>query len=128
MQLTSYNARKWNTFALSILGLAIAVFAWGVHYKVSLYKHPPTAMHHGVSAKLLSDRERPVADISVEIERATTPVIVVAGFCAALVLFTSLLLDPKQQSRWVLQRRFNSQRRPLPQVSRQLFFRPPPSF
>lgn len=127
MHLGTYSSRKWNILALSILGLAVAVFAWGLHYKVSLYKSAPVDWHHVASAKLLSNRERP-ADVVVQVERAMTPVVVPTVFCASLVLFTGFLLDPRRQSRWLVQRRLNPQRRPLPQVSCPLFFRPPPSF
>lgn len=125
MHLT-HSSRKWNILALCILGLAVAVFAWGLRYKISLYKTAPVAAHHVASAKLLSNRERP-ANMIVEIERATTPVVVPTVFCATLVLFAGLLLDPRQQSRWAFQRELNWQRRPLPQALRPLYFRPPPS-
>lgn len=121
-----HSSRKWNILALSILGLAVAVFAWGLRYKLSLYKSAPVALHHVSSAKLLSNRERP-ANVIVEIERATMPVVVPAVFCATLLLFTGLLLDPRQQSRWAFQRDLNWRRRPHPQALRPLFFRPPPS-
>lgn len=126
MQLGTYNSRNWNVLALSILGLAVAVFAWGVHYKTSLYKSAPVDWHRVASAKLLSNRERP-ADVVVRVERAMTPVVVPTVFCASLVLFTGLLLDPRRRSRWIVQRSLNPQRRPLPQVLRPLSFRPPPS-
>ena len=126
MHLGTYRSRKWNILVLSILGLAVAVFAWGLHYKVSLYKSAPVDWHRVASAKLLSNRERP-ADIVVQVERAITPVIVPTVFCASLVLFTGLLLDPRRRSRWIVQRSLNLQLRPLPQILRPLFFRPPPS-
>ena len=76
-----------------------------------------------IAAKLLSNRERP-ADTVVKVERATTPSLVV--LCVALTFFANLLLDPKRQSRWTLQRAQNSQRRPIPIATPQKFFRPPP--
>lgn len=126
MNLTARNSRKWNILALCILGLAVAVFAWGLRYKLSLYKSAPVAAHHVASAKLLSNRERP-ADVAVQVDRALTPVVVPMLFCASLVLFAGVLLDPRRQSRWAFQRLLNWRRRPLPQASRALFFRPPPS-
>lgn len=126
MHLGTRSSRKWNILALSILGLAVAVFAWGLHYKVSLYKSPPVDWHHVASAKLLSNRERP-ANVVLQVERAMTPVVVPTVFCASLVLFTGLFIDPRRQSRWIVQRSLNPQRRPLPQASLPLFFRPPPA-
>jgi hypothetical protein len=78
-----------------------------------------------IAAKLLSNRERP-ADTVIKVERATAllPLVVL---CVAFTLFANLLLDPKRQSRWTLQRAQNSQRRPFPITTPQKFFRPPPS-
>jgi hypothetical protein len=122
MQESLNNTRKWNIFALSILGLAIAVFAWGLKYKLSLYEVPPS--HHVVAAKLLSNRERPT-DAAIQIERATRPFLAV--LFAAFVLFASFLLELKYQSLWTIQRAANPQRRPSAPVSLQIFFRPPPA-
>ncbi|MGC2162092.1 MAG: hypothetical protein WA634_09310, partial [Silvibacterium sp.] len=97
MQLTSKNTRTWNILVLSILGLAIAVFAWGLRYKLSLYESVPPVMHHATSAKLLSNRERPV-DIALRVERATTPAVIV--LCVTFTLFAGLLLDPRLESHW----------------------------
>ena len=46
-------------WAIALL-LAFAVCGWGLHYKLSLY-HPPANHAHGPDAKLLSQKERPVA-------------------------------------------------------------------
>ena len=110
--------------AFFVLGLSIAVFAWGLRYKTSLYNSAPPPSHHMLAAKLLSNRERP-ADAVVQIERATAPTLI--AVCAVFAVFTGLLFDPKRQSRWTLQRAQNPQRRPIPSASPQVFFRPPPS-
>lgn len=119
------NAAKWNVFAMFILALAIAVFAWGLRSKLSLYREAgPTAAHTPV-AKLLSNRERP-ADTVVQIERAITPVLAVVF--ASCALFTGFLLDvPRQQSLWISYRIQNPQRRADLPATRQIFFRPPPA-
>jgi formate hydrogenlyase subunit 3/multisubunit Na+/H+ antiporter MnhD subunit len=124
MRLIPKNSRTWNAFVLLILGLAIAVFAWGLRYKLSLYETAPPSSHHVVLAKLLSNRERP-ADTAIRIERATMPSLAVV--CVAFTLFAGLLLDPKRQAWWTLQRVQNSQRRLIPFAARRVFFRPPPS-
>jgi len=41
-----------------LFGLAIAVFAWGTQYKVSLYDPPQAASHSIPPAKLLSDDQQ----------------------------------------------------------------------
>ncbi|MGH9585941.1 MAG: hypothetical protein ACRD3F_03250 [Acidobacteriaceae bacterium] len=120
------NAAKWNVFAMFILALAIAVFAWGLRSKLSLYREAgPTAAHTPV-AKLLSNRERP-ADTVAQIEQATTPLITVVF--ASFTLFTGFLLlgEPRRQSLWIFHRRENPQRRANPPAARQILFRPPPS-
>src|ERR1700741_1914500 len=44
---------------VSILLLALAVFGWGLHSKLSLYQLRPRASETLPVAKLLSERERP---------------------------------------------------------------------
>lgn len=124
MQLSNQSTRKWNILALSALGVAIAVFAWGLHYKLSLYNSVPVTAHHVSSARILSNRERP-ADVAVQIEHATPPVFVV--FTSISLLLFAGLTDPKRQSRWPLQREQNARRRRISETAPQLFFRPPPS-
>lgn len=43
-----------------LLVLAFAVFAWGLHYKLSLYRSGATCSREA-AAKLLSQKERPLA-------------------------------------------------------------------
>jgi hypothetical protein len=124
MQLTPKNTRTWNILALSILGLAVAVFAWGLRYKLSLYDSAPPAVHHVAAAKLLSNRERP-ADTALQFERATVPTLIV--LCFTFTIAAGLLLDPRRQSRWTLQRVQNPQRRSIRLTTQPLFFRPPPA-
>jgi hypothetical protein len=124
MRLMNKNAEKWNIFALSILALAIAVFAWGLGSKLSLYRSAaPTASHSPV-AKLLSNRERP-ADMVVQVERATTPLLVAVAFSMSACLL--LLDDLKAHSIWTRARVDNPLRRQPPLARRQVFLRPPPS-
>ncbi len=125
MQSTSRSERQWNLLLLLIVGLAIAVFAWGLRYKLSLYNSASHTFHHVAAAKLLSNRERP-ANAAIQIERATTPTVVV--FVAAFVILASLMFDPRLQSKWLLL----YADRPLsphdPRALRQVNSRPPPSF
>jgi hypothetical protein len=124
MRLPSKNSRQWRILAFFVLGLAIAVFAWGLRYKTSLYNSAPPPSHHMLAAKLLSNRERP-SDVVVQVEHATAPSLI--AVCVAFALSSSLLLDPKRQSRWTIQRSLNPQRRPIPGASLRILFRPPPS-
>ena len=117
------KARRWNILVLLIVGLAAAVFAWGLRYKLSEYQSATHTVHRAVLAKLLSDRERP-ADTSVQIERATIPTLIV--FCALFTLFAGSLPESGLQPLWLLQRTRDPQRRPDSRAMRRLFSRPPP--
>lgn len=123
MLITSKSARHWKILVLLSLGLAVSVFAWGLRYKLSLYKAASHTVHHVAAARLLSNRERP-ADTIVQIERATVPAVIV--LCVLFASFTGLLLDPRRQSVWLLQRTRDPRGRPDPRVMRRLFIRPPP--
>jgi hypothetical protein len=124
MRLPSKNSRRWRILAFFVLGLAIAVFAWGLRYKASLYNSTATPSHHMLAAKLLSNRERP-ADTAVQVERATMPLVVAVW--AGFAFFAFFLFDRERQLRWTVQRAQNPQRRPAHKTTPQIFFRPPPS-
>jgi hypothetical protein len=55
---------KFPQLTFAFLGLALAVFAWGLQYKLSLYDAPAALSHKMVEAKLLSQNE-----VSKESER-----------------------------------------------------------
>ncbi len=123
MLVTSKRACQWNTIVLLTIGLAVAIFAWGLHYKLSLYRSATRTVHHTVAAKLISDRERS-ADTIAQIERVVVPALLV--FSALLTLLASSIVDAKRQSVWLLQRTIDPRLRPAPAVLRQLYSRPPP--
>jgi hypothetical protein len=56
--------RDAQTLTLTVL-LAFCVFQWGLHYKLSLY-HVVANEQSRPAAKLLSQRERPVASVHTE--------------------------------------------------------------
>jgi hypothetical protein len=54
-----FTARpKLSSFAFVFVGLSLAVFTWGLQYKLSLYDPPQAASHRMVEAKLLSKNEQ----------------------------------------------------------------------
>jgi hypothetical protein len=125
MYVISKNARQWNILVLLVLGLAVAVFAWGLRYKLSLYRSAShNTTHHVAAARLLSNRERP-ADIVQQIEQATTPAAFTIYF--VLTLGAGLLLDPRVQSIWLPQSSRDPLRRPDARALRRLYSRPPPT-
>jgi hypothetical protein len=77
---------------LGILLLAIAVFGWGIKYKLSLYDAPGSFSTHIAQAKLLSQKERSVAPTAVDSARAASPLryssILYAAIWAATLIFT----------------------------------------
>lgn len=69
--------------------LGLAVFGWGLHYKLSLYSHPaPPAVRHPV--KLLSQQERSTPDAQqlAQVKPVISPVLFVAF---AALLFSMFL-------------------------------------
>lgn len=65
-----------SRFSFAFLGLAIAVFAWGLQYKLSLYDPPHSTSHEIPEAKLLSrDEQAPVVESLFVISTDAWPVI-----------------------------------------------------
>ena len=61
MRLDFPNRRYSSLISLGILVLTIAVFGWGLQYKLSLYRQPGGHSTSIAQAKLLSQKERPAA-------------------------------------------------------------------
>jgi hypothetical protein len=58
---TIVNRRTFTLKTLATLFLAVAVFGWGLQYKVSLYDLPGSHLNSVSHAKLLSEKERPAS-------------------------------------------------------------------
>jgi hypothetical protein len=116
--------RQWSVLGFSLVALALAVFVWGLNYKLSLYDPPQASSHHMVAAKLLSNRER-LTTAKIEFQEASNAALLLA--VCALLLFVPLLLAGKAQPSWTLLRMANSRKRPGFADIPQYFFRPPPS-
>lgn len=79
---------KQLTLALSIMGvmaLAASILVWGSEYKCSLYHRHPEKHTRIPVAKLLSERERPVAAEAMEVVRAS--LLQAASFAVGVLLF-----------------------------------------
>ena len=118
-------------FGLAFLGLALAVFAWGLQYKLSLYDPPQAASHQMPHAKLLSkDRQSPAAGHLVIAREETTSIGAVVAGCS--FVFFLLLLNDRAALSLFAQQRLHGIRRPW--IARSFadltafFFRPPPVF
>lgn len=58
------SRRIYTLNAMGMLLLAIAVFAWGLQYKMSLYNASNSLSASVPHAKLLSQKERPESDVA----------------------------------------------------------------
>jgi hypothetical protein len=117
--------RQWSVLGFCLIALALAVFVWGLSYKLSLYDPPQASSHRMVAAKLLSNRERPET-AKGEFQQASTAPSVFAD-CAFPLLFLPLLPAGKARPVWTLLRRANSRKRLGFVLIPHYFFRPPPS-
>lgn len=82
--------------ALGAVLLGLAVFVWGLGYKLSLYGLPGSPSTHMVQAKLLSQKERPRAAQGLEQFSTKAPQflgIVIAISLIAAACFSSLSLQ-----------------------------------
>jgi hypothetical protein len=107
---------------LGLLMLAMAVFVWGLQYKLSLYHGKDAVSHSAPAAKLLSEKERPVTALALD--APSQPV-----FLPVLPALFLLALTPTLYPAFRSFQSPSANRAParrsyfLPP----LFFRPPPS-
>jgi hypothetical protein len=112
--------------SLGMLLLAIAVFSWGLKYKLSLYDLPTNPSTHMAEAKLLSNKERPSLSNVTELAVALVaqPILTVAF--AYLIGAMLVGLDPFGSRRAQKDVR-HSARVPKQPNQSFFFFRPPPA-
>jgi hypothetical protein len=115
------NHRQAVLLPLGLLMLSMAVFGWGLQYKLSLYQSKDSISHSAPEAKLLSQKERPVAvQATVEVQRIPAwPVVLLVVFTLGLLQAAARYLHfATREAVW-----------PPPQgFLRVLFVRPPPQF
>ena len=116
---TERRESDWMMVAIALL--ALAVFSWGVRYKLSLYN--PDA--HMSAAKLLSQRERPATSETVKL--ATDPLVnsePVTFFALAMgvALAGLCILDASLP----LKDAWHQEQTPKQPEQAFFFFRPPP--
>src|ERR1700760_2143037 len=95
MQAFSSSPRKQNLAFLlpaGLLMLSMAVFAWGLQYKLSLYKSKDSISHSAPEAKLLSQKERPVVEQLPAFRPTQLPVVPVLPALLMLVTAPGLYL------------------------------------
>ena len=107
----------------SFLMLSMAVFGWGLQYKLSLYKAKNSITHLAPEAKLLSQKERPMA-LQPASERPTE-LPSLPKICLALVVALAPGLF-RAAARYCRIGSTEKARAPFPPCLESLFFRPPP--
>lgn len=124
------NITSRSIYALragGVLFVVLAVFGWGLQYKMSLYdppSSPSTALPH---AKLLSQKERPISSPGVSSIRPGFPqqrssIFFLAGVLAAILTGLSTAASRWMRTRSTIR---NTRRRPIA-ASNFFSFRPPP--
>jgi hypothetical protein len=92
VKLWSTNRHLLSRFSLVFLGLGLAVFAWGLQYKLSLYDPPHSVAHRMPEAKLLSKNEQRRAPESRSVKQIE-PDVLISLACSLFLLFPRIF-DP----------------------------------
>ncbi len=126
MQVSGHTRRKrYCAFLLSfgLLTLSMAVFGWGLQYKLSLYQAKSSVAHLTPEAKLLSQKERPMVG-QVQSTRPVEP----PAFprFPALLMVTLAAISCQEATRYSRTGSMEKSRAPLPACIHAIFFRPPP--
>jgi hypothetical protein len=103
--------------------LSLAVFGWGLQYKLSLYQAKNSIAHLTPEAKLLSQKERPA---TAQALGARTPEVPAFPAFAAFVFVAVASLLRQAAARYVRTGSMERSRPTRPPCLQALFFRPPP--
>ena len=76
MHRTSRHFTKMPLLRLLMVLLGVAVFAWGLHYKLSLYNQTERQVAQAPAAKLLSQQERPATGAQAVADREPPSVVI----------------------------------------------------
>jgi hypothetical protein len=117
------SGRRAVLLPLGLLMLSLAVFGWGLQYKLSLYQAKNSIAHSTPEAKLLSQKERPATTQAVDTRTPEGPGFL--GFTAFVLLAVASLLRPAAGRYLRIEGRERS-RASRPPCLQALFFRPPP--
>jgi hypothetical protein len=114
------NRRRAVILPIGLLMLCMAVFGWGLQYKLSLYKGKDSVSHLAPVAKLLSQKERPAA-VQAVLRLSNPPV-----WPVYLIVALAFGLAPAA-ARLLRSGSREEDPAPLPVPVRALFLRPPPT-
>ena len=116
----SSGGRRAVLLPLGLLMLSLAVFGWGLEYKLSLYQGQNSITHQAPVAKLLSQKERPASAQALAAPFPEVPVL------TAFVLVAMASLLRLASTRYLRTGSIERSRPPRPPCLQALFFRPPP--
>ena len=119
----SSGSRRAVLLPLGLLMLSLAVFGWGLQYKLSLYQSKNSIAHLTPEAKLLSQKERPAATQGLV---ARSPEVPAFPFVAAFVLVAVALFLLQAAARYLRTGSLEKSRPSRPPCLQAVFFRPPP--
>jgi hypothetical protein len=117
--LTLRNHCRAVLLTVGLLMLCMAVFGWGLQYKLSLYKGKDSVSHLAPVAKLLSQKERPAAGQAFARlpARPLWPVFLIVALAFGVAPAAARFLRSGSREEDPV---------PLPPPVRALFLRPPP--
>src|SRR5580698_1819019 len=116
------NRRRAVLLPLGLLMLSMAVFGWGLQYKLSLYQSKDSIAHLTPEAKLLSQKERPAAQGVISSPKVSS----FAAFPVSLVLTLASGLC-RAAARYVRTGSRERSRAAAPPCLEAIFLRPPPA-
>ncbi len=119
----SSGSRRAVLLPLGLLMLSLAVFGWGLQYKLSLYQSKDSITHLAPEAKLLSQKERPAATQGLAARSPEAPAF---PFVAAFVLVAVASFLLRAAARYLRTGSMERSRPSRPPCLQALFFRPPP--
>ena len=119
----SSGSRRAVLLPLGLLMLSLAVFGWGLQYKLSLYQSKDSITHLAPVAKLLSQKERPVATQRLV---ARSPEVPAFPFVAASILVAVASCLRRAVARYLRTGSMEKSRPSQPPCLQAVFFRPPP--
>src|ERR1700733_6783295 len=117
----SSGSRRAVLLPLGLLMLSLAVFGWGLQYKLSLYQSKDSITHLAPVAKLLSQKERPAATQGLA---ALSPEVPAFPAFAAFVFVAVASVLRQAAMRYVRTGSMERSRPPRPPCFQTLFFRP----
>jgi hypothetical protein len=116
----SSGSRRAVLLPVGLLMLSLAVFGWGLQYKLSLYQSKNSITHQAPEAKLLSQKERPATAQMLDARSPEVAALTVFAFVVmASLLCLAVTCFLRTGSR-------ENSRPPRPPCLQALFFRPPP--